>query len=123
MTDAPSAGGRPYINITIMDVEAEEGRWDFYDRYRGEKLGRARSGEYADYRSLPGGGAGQYIYGGYILQPQDGDCRYNVLEHAYPSWNAPGEYSFIISVGICEADLPEYDQQRSVILDSFNEIE
>ena len=121
LADAPSAGGRPYINITVMDVEAEEGRWDFYGRYRRDRLVLAPT--YADYVPGPGGSGGQYVWGSYILQPQDGDCRYHVLEHAYPSWNAPGVYGFIISTGICEEDLPAYGQQRDVILNSFDEIE
>ena len=121
MTDAASAGGRPYINITIVDIADEEGRWEFYERHRRDRLAKAST--YADYKSLQGGGAGHYIYGEYFWQPKAEDCKYHVLEHGHPSWNAPDDYGFVISMGICEADLPVYDQQREVILDSFNEVE
>lgn len=119
--DAPSAGGRPYINVEIVDVEAEEERWDFYERYRRQRLARAWT--YAHYESLPGGGRGHYIHGEYIWQPRAGDCRYHVVEHAYPSWNAPDDYGFVISMGICEAERPVYDIQREAILSSFKEVE
>ena len=123
MTDAPSAGGRTYINITIVDVEAEEGRWGFYDRYRENRLALARTGGVVEYIPGPGGGEGQYTWGSYSIQPGANDCLYHVMEHAYPSWNAPGEYGFVISVGICEADLEVYERQREAILGSFEEIE
>ena len=78
---------------------------------------------YADYQLLGIGGAGHYEYAEYVLQPRSRDCLYHVVEHAHPSWNAPGEYGFIISAGICESDLTAYAQQRKAILGSFNEIE
>lgn len=112
--------GRPHLNVMIADVEERDGRWDFYERHKRQRLSRAPT--YADYESLNSGGAGQYIYMEYYLQPRARDCRYHVVEHAYPSWNAPGEYGFIISAGICEADLPAYQRQREAILDSFNEL-
>ena len=121
MTDARSARGRPYLDIRVVDVEAEEGRWDFYDRYRRDRLFLAPT--YADYVPGPGGSEGQYVWGSYIMKPREEDCRYHVLEHAYPSWNAPGVYGFVISTGICEEDLPVYGQQRDAILNSFDEIE
>ncbi len=122
MTSAPSAGGRPYINVTIVAVEDGEGRWDFAARHRDQRRDLAPT--YADYGWRGGGNCGpdcEYVE--FLWQPKTGDCRYDVVEHALPSWNAPGEYGFIISAGICEADLPTYGQQRIVILDSFNEVE
>ena len=120
-TDALSAGGLPYLQVTIVDYEAEEARWEFYDRYRSQRLSEAW--KYADYESLGGGGEGHYVYGEYIWQPRASDCRYYVREHAYPSWNAPGEYGFVVSAGVCEYDLAEYGWQRDAILSSFEEIE
>ena len=78
---------------------------------------------YADYVPGPGGSGGQYIWGSYVIQPQARDCRYDVVEHAHPSWNVPDGHGFIISAGICEDDLPIYERQRKAILDSFNEME
>ena len=121
MADATSARGRPYLNVTILDVAEGEGRWDFYERHRRQRLALAPT--YAHYESVSAVSSGHYIYGEYILQPQAGDCRYNVVEHGHPSWNAPDDYAFIISAGICEEDLPVYGQQREAILGSFNEIE
>ena len=121
LADAPSAGRRPYINVEVVDVEVEEERWDFYERYRRQRLARAWT--YAHYESLPGGGRGHYIHGEYIWQPRAGDCRYHVVEHAHPSWNAPDDYGFVISMGICETERPVYDIQREAILSSFKEVE
>ena len=66
---------------------------------------------------------GHYIHGEYIWQPRAGDCRYHVVEHAHPSWNAPDDYGFVISMGICETERPVYDIQREAILSSFKELE
>lgn len=121
MTGAPSAGGRPYISITTQYVEDGDERFDFYERYRERRLARAHT--YAYYEPLSGRGEGLYIHREYIWQPQSGDCRFHVVEHAHPSWNAPDEYGFVISMGVCEADRPMYDIQREAILSSFNELE
>lgn len=78
---------------------------------------------YAYFEPLSARGAGHYIYWEYIWQPKAGDCRYHVVEHSHPSWNAPKDYGFVISLGMCEADLPVYGLQREAILDSFEENE
>ena len=119
-TDAPSAGGRPYINITSQYVEDGDEPFDFYERYRERELAMAH--KYAHYEWLGGEGMGHYIRGEYIWQSRAGDCRYHVVEHARPSRNAPGDYGFVISTGVCEADLPVYGKQREDILNSFKEI-
>ena len=121
LEDAPSARGRHYVNVIIVDVEDGEGRWDFYDRVRGQR--RVKAPGFADYKLLPGRGEGHYIHGEYIWQPRARDCRYHVVEHAHPSWNAPDDYGFVVSMGVCEADRPVYDRQRELILRSFDERE
>ena len=78
---------------------------------------------YADFEPVGSGGRGNYEYGEYIWQPQAGDCRYRVVDHAHPSWYAPNDYGFVISTGICEADLPVYGKQREEIMASFEELE
>ena len=109
--------------MSIVDVAAEEGRWCFYDSHIEKRLDMARSGEFVYYDHLQGRGEGDYIHGEYMLQPGATDCRYHVVEHAHPSWIAPNAYAFVISIGICEADLPVYDQQRVFMLESFKEVE
>ena len=121
LADAPSARGSPYLNITIVEVEAEDRRFDFFERYRSQRLAMAST--YADFELVGSGGRGNYEYREYIWQPQAGDCRYHVVEHAHPSWYAPNDYGFVISTGICEADLSVYGKQREEILDSFEEYE
>ena len=121
MTDAPSAGGRPYINITTQYVEDGDEQFDFYGRYRGQRLAMAHT--YAHYEPLSVGNEGLYVHGEYIWQPQSGDCRYHVVEQAHPSLNAPDEYGYVISMGVCEADRPTYDIQREAILSSFKELQ
>ncbi len=119
--DAPSAKGRPYLNIVILNVEDGDGRFGFAYRERVSKRDNARTHAY--FKPLDSGGGGEYIYWEYVWQPQGEDCRYHVVDHAYHSWNAPGDYGFFISTGICQADLPLYGQQREEILNSFREIE
>ena len=121
MTDAPSAGGRPYINITTQYVEDGDEQFDFYGRYRGQRLAMAHT--YAHYEPLSVGNEGLYVHGEYIWQPQSEDCRYHVVEQAHPSLNAPDEYGYVISMGVCEADRPTYDIQREAILSSFKELQ
>ena len=122
MTDAPSAGGRPYLYVKIVDVADGEGRWQFYERHSEQRLSMARAGNYAEYEWVDSGGRGNYLYAEYIWQPAAGDCRYRVVEHGHPSWINPNGYAFVVATGICEEELARYETQRQFILVSFREL-
>ena len=119
LENAPSARDQRYVNTTIVDIEDGERRWDFYERVRDIRRGKAPSWEY--YKWLGGDEKDLYLHGEYILQPRAEDCRYHVVEHVHPSWDAPVEYGFVVSMGICEDDRPEYNRLRESVLLSFEE--
>lgn len=104
-----------------MDVGDEEEEWDFFERYRRQRLAFASA--YVHYRSLPCHDEDWYIDCKYIWQPGPRDCLYHVVDRAYSSRVAPSDYGFIISTGVCQADLSVYSQQREDIMDSFAETE
>ena len=118
--DAPSANGRPYLKVAIITIEDSDEQFEFAYRERSEK--RRDAPTYAHFKTLNSGGGGEYIYWEYIWQPQEENCRYRVVDRAYHSWNAPRDYGFFISTGICEDDLPLHDREREKILNSFREI-
>ena len=119
--EATAAEGRPYLNVLVMDVEDGDERFGFAYRERVKRRGSARASAY--FKVQDSGGGGEYIFWEYIWQREEGDCRYHVVDRAYRSWNAPEDYGFFISTGVCEDDLFVYGRERDEILGSFQEIE
>ena len=131
IADGHSAGGRPFLNVTVEKLDPGDSFVAFFERHNSELLDAARNHIFN--RGLPflepgktGSGKydGLYSYRSreYRWQPDPAGCIYHVVERIFRSWYFPDKrFAFIITVGICEDEIPFYSGSREAILESFEE--
>ncbi len=125
-TDGTSAGGRPFLQITVKDFYSGESLGDFFNRHRQSLVRKARDYQLLEMGELYGEtiNGRNYVHMEYIWQPRANDCLYHVVEHIFRSRYYPARaYGFAITAGVCENDLLTYDAQREDILKGFKEYE
>ncbi len=125
-TSGASAGGSPFLDITVKDFNSGESVANFFERHRQELLAQASNYSVFEPGLTKGATVSlrNYIHMEYLWQPSASDCLYHVVEHVFRSRYYPAkDYGFVITAGVCESQQALYDEQRKNILSSFDEYE